>query len=309
MNESNLIKLVRTRQKRIESFVCFNLLPCGVFPAIRRNRLFREWLRLPMNYVRIMELPLTLELLEAKKNHKIMDISSPKLLALYMSVMGYKNMTISDISDYFVDDFKQYLEVFHIKPDIKIFDAKTIPCEPNMFDRIFSISVLEHIPYKGDIEAVREAARILKPGGIFVFTLPAYKMYIEEWLRKPSFYWPSIINKEGFTFYHRRYDDASIRERFNNLGFNIEDVVYIAEYPIAEPVINENGMLLHNMYYFDDYIKTKATWKFLNKLAPKVPILSYLIHRFFSQKYHYLTRDGKDLNIRQVAVKLRKMTA
>ena len=297
MDANELLCLVRKRQKDIEKFVFLKLLP--KYRSISQTGHFKEWFKLPMNYVRLIELPLTLELLDVRKAHFILDISSPKLLALYMVVKGHANFCISDIEDYFVKDFEVYSEVFKVSPIIQVFDAKKIPYDRHTFDRIFSISVLEHIPDTGDIDVAREVARVLKPGGVFVFTLPAYSTYLEEWQKQSTAYWPTTTREDGLVFFQRRYDYNTIIERFSSLGFNIEDIIFIAEKPIKRPVLNENGMLMHNHYFLDErwYVKR------LNRIS-KIPLLPYLAARIHSNHYHYLTRDGKDENIRQVAVKL-----
>ncbi|MFP5272029.1 class I SAM-dependent methyltransferase [Coleofasciculus sp.] len=220
MKEENQLMLsVRNRQKDIEEFVYLKLLPKVFQEDIRKTRHFREWFRVPMNYPRIIELPLTIELLDLNPNNSILDISSPKLLSLYLAERGYNQITISDIEDYFMEDFKKYSKAFNISPKIDVFDATNIPYKNNTFDKVFSVSVLEHIPDFGDVEVVREVLRVLKPGGCFVFTLPAYHAYLEEWLKKPTFYWASKKNQEGDTFYQRRYhyltrnpEDKNIRQ-------------------------------------------------------------------------------------------------
>lgn len=298
MDENQLLHLVRKRQKDIELFVCLNLLP--KYRSISQTGHFKEWFKLPMNYVRLIELPLTFELLDIKKNHVILDISSPKLLALYMVAKSHANLCISDIEDYFVKDFEAYSEAFKVSPIIQVFDARSIPYNEHTFDRIFSVSVLEHIPDTGDIDVVREVARVLKPGGVFVFTLPAYSTYLEEWQKQSTAYWPTTTREDGFVFFQRRYDYDTIIRRFNYLGFNIEDIVFIAEKPVKQPVLNENGMLMHNYYFLDERWYVKRLYR-----INKIPLLPYLAARIHSKHYHYLTRDGKDRNIRQVAVKLR----
>lgn len=48
------------------------------------------------------------------------------------------------------------------------------PLEADSFDRIFSISVLEHIPAEELPEIMRGVYRLLKPGGFFVITLDLF---------------------------------------------------------------------------------------------------------------------------------------
>lgn len=74
-----------------------------------------------MNYCRIMELPLTLELLDLdlSKKQTILDISSPKLLAFYLAINGY-DILATNLEDYFVNDFDVFAQKFNLPtyPDI-----------------------------------------------------------------------------------------------------------------------------------------------------------------------------------------------
>jgi len=53
--------------------------------------------------------------------------------------------------------------------ELRVVDARAIPLDAAAFDAIFSFGVLHHIP-SGWREVVAEIARVLKPGGWFIFT-------------------------------------------------------------------------------------------------------------------------------------------
>jgi SAM-dependent methyltransferase len=53
--------------------------------------------------------------------------------------------------------------------ELRVVDARAMPFDDAQFDAVFSFGVLHHIPGRWR-EAVAETARVLKPGGWFVFT-------------------------------------------------------------------------------------------------------------------------------------------
>lgn len=49
------------------------------------------------------------------------------------------------------------------------------------------MSVLEHIPDRGDSAAIRELVRVVKPGGVVVVTAPYDRRYRETFVRGPVY--------------------------------------------------------------------------------------------------------------------------
>ncbi len=276
--------------------------------AIRNTRHFREWFHIPMNYVRMMELPLTALLLQAQAHEAILDVSSPKLLALYYALQGYDGVVAADVEDYFVADFEAYRKHANIAIDVATFDAADcIPYADGHFDKVFSVSVLEHIPYDGDTRAVREMLRVLKESGCGVLTLPAFPSYIEEWLSwSPP--WPSVRNAQGKSFFQRRYDREALLNRLLVPGATIEQIVLIAEKPAKPPHLADDGMLLHNAYYID-HVPLARLIDAIGRRLRFLPFMPYLAQRYVSRKCHYLTSDWADPNIRQVVIKITKNTS
>jgi SAM-dependent methyltransferase len=86
--------------------------------------------------------------------------------------------------------------------DVKVADATRLPFEAASFGTVFSNSVLEHIP---DIDAVcREVARVLRPGGQLVFTVPSDRF-------GDFLFWPSVLRALGLEPLAARYAGAMNR--------------------------------------------------------------------------------------------------
>lgn len=91
-------------------------------------------------------------------------------------------------------------------------DALHLPFSDNSFPFVFSVSAFEHIGGEGDSFAVREAVRVLSPGGTLVLTLPVSPEYHERWIDSDP-YGMQMTDKSGKVFFSRYYDAASLQSR------------------------------------------------------------------------------------------------
>jgi len=136
-NETVILKKVRNVQKKIELFYLLRILPEVFAQSVRQTGLFKKWFGAPMTYVRMIELPLTIILMDLEKESRILDISRPKMLSLYLGTNGFTKIKISDVEDYFVEDFKIYLKEFGFSLQIKTFDATNIPFADSFLLTVF----------------------------------------------------------------------------------------------------------------------------------------------------------------------------
>jgi SAM-dependent methyltransferase len=306
MNDRQLLGSVRRTQgaltREAARFVLGNLYRTSV----RRTRHFQEWFRCPMNYARIMELPLTMLMLRPSRADHILDVSSPKLLSLCLARWGCHNVVASDMEDYFIPDFDIYKNEAGIRIETAVFDAtKSIPYAAGHFDKAFSVSVLEHIPEDGDRQALSQILRVLKSSGDLVITLPAFSRYVEEWIPAGRLYWKTAEDAQGKAFYQRRYDRDALHARLSVPEGRIEEVVLIAEKPVEPPHLSDDGMMLHNSYFIDDVFVARCLRAVARRL-PILPFADYFAEDVVSWKSHYLTTDWSDPNIRQVVVRIKK---
>lgn len=291
----------RKRQSQIERFAKRKLSPKILNKHVRRTHHYREWISHLMTYTRIMELSLTWELLDLREGDRVMDISSPKLLAMVLAAHTDYRVHPTDVESYFRSDFEVYKQHFKLDMEVEVFDAQQIPHPDQSFDKCFSISVLEHVPDDGDRSIMQEMNRILRPGGQAVITLPAWPQYKEEWQKEKRFYWPTAQNDQGEYFYQRRYNGQAIRERLPVDGLEISELIYVAENPIEIPYMDNNGMLVHN-----DHLVSKMINRALGGWRRRIPFMKYRYSKKYSKKYHYLTEDETDPNIRQAVIQFSK---
>ncbi len=84
----------------------------------------------------------------------------------------------------------------------KLCDACNIPYPDDFFDLVVAFDVLEHI--EDDITAINEIGRVMKPNGVFVFTVPAFNFLYSSHDRALNHF--------------RRYDKATIKNRLSNFS-------------------------------------------------------------------------------------------
>jgi SAM-dependent methyltransferase len=79
----------------------------------------------------------------------------------------------------------------------EVAEGRSLPFEDNTFDFWTSVSVVEHIPENGDAEVMKEAGRVLKPGGIAVATTEGGMDPHERWYRCETHFGKQYNEKLG----------------------------------------------------------------------------------------------------------------
>ena len=159
----------------------------------------------PLDPSRYLELPETRRELGARPGDRVLDLASPKLLAVQLARDGADVTSV----DLYADEIERWRRLAPSQKNLRfeVADGRALPYPDASFDHAYSISVLEHIPDGGDRAALNELARVVKPGGRVVVTLPhATKAYDEH--RDRALYGGG----EGDTFFQRWYDDAAVQD-------------------------------------------------------------------------------------------------
>ncbi|MGQ0552196.1 MAG: class I SAM-dependent DNA methyltransferase [Planctomycetota bacterium] len=89
-------------------------------------------------------------------------------------------------------------------------DAMRLPFATGAFDVVLALDAFEH--FEDDVAAMAETARVLRPGGLLVATVPAF---MALWSPHDEAY-----------HHHRRYRRPQLRERLQRAGFRLERLSY-----------------------------------------------------------------------------------
>jgi SAM-dependent methyltransferase len=164
----------------------------------------------------------------------VLDIGSPKLPVLLIARHARCELYATDIRDYFIGPTTHFLTCAGLGHrlgrdlHLEVQDARRLTYPDGSFDGVFSISVLEHIPDDGDTQAVRQIARVLRPGGVAALTVPfAAGGCREEYVQG------GIYERQGGdrpTFYQRHYDLASLHARLvEPSGLKLAELTFFGE--------------------------------------------------------------------------------
>ena len=135
-----------------------------------------------------------------KAVHNIIPRFKGEVLDSGCGSMPYKNIILenNNVRSYLGLDIETGLDYQGAKADV-LWDGNIMPFEDQSFDVVISTEVLEHVP---DPEKyLAEIKRVLKPGGIFFFTVP-FLMSLHEvphdYYRYTPYALDRIFKKTGF---------------------------------------------------------------------------------------------------------------
>ncbi len=138
----------------------------------------------PTFYItRYTEFPIALSSMAPSIHETLIDIGCGKSpFPLFLSFCD-KNITASDICFTDLNDLKTSSGNYYPEAKLPFFicaDSQALPYKPASFDKLFCISVLEHLPGDADRNTISEALRILKPGGKAFFSFEMNENFCEE---------------------------------------------------------------------------------------------------------------------------------
>jgi 2-polyprenyl-3-methyl-5-hydroxy-6-metoxy-1,4-benzoquinol methylase len=113
--------------------------------------------------------------LEALKGKSILEIGCGRgdfSCWLASQLDGSAHLIAADFSLTAVSKGRDYAQSVGLCLDWQVMDIQNIACAGSSFDVIFSCETIEHVP--DPCRALRELARVLKPGGALFLTTPNY---------------------------------------------------------------------------------------------------------------------------------------
>jgi SAM-dependent methyltransferase len=192
-------------------------------------------LLIPVPYWRSLEFQLVRDAGEFTPTDRILDIGSPKLLAAYLAKAVGADVYATDIEDYFVPEYSSVREMEHLSAErfhVQVEDGRRLSFPDASFDKVFSVSVMEHIPDDGDAACAREMARVLAPGGRCLITVPFSPESQTIYRKADQFYWArsSVEGSDGKVFFQRRYSEDDLHSRIiGPSGLRLHTLSYVGE--------------------------------------------------------------------------------
>jgi ubiquinone/menaquinone biosynthesis C-methylase UbiE len=136
---------------------------------------------------------------------RLLEIGCGMGTDLLQFARGGAHCTGLDMTSRSIEISRLHFDLYEMRADFVLGDAETLPFADESFDVVYSNGVLHHTP--GTAAAIREAHRVLRPGGIAKVML---------YHRRSLYYWSEIILHRGLLRGHflRGHSPAEIMSRY-----------------------------------------------------------------------------------------------
>lgn len=117
---------------------------------------------------------------------------------------------------------------FDPKLPVRVGDVTAIPFPDSFFGGYISLGVIEHFT-EGPVKAIREARRVLKPGGLFLVIVPQNHLFMRiqaplRWLKRNAAI-RRLLKKPADTHYWEQYfNKKELRMILEAEGFEVREI-------------------------------------------------------------------------------------
>lgn len=204
-------------------------VPPGTSPAVIAELEARR-LR-PLVYMRYPEFDALLPEVDFEPGMEVVDFSSPQWFTLYLAHrFPATRFTYTNIIDEELAAFEALATLFGLRNlSFRKVDLRTLPFPDSTFDRAISISVIEHVypEVGGDVAAMREIRRVMKPDARLLITVPCKAARNVVYVERPVYERKTVERN----FYAREYDIQQFSTLVSDAGFAPVRQRYIVESP------------------------------------------------------------------------------
>jgi len=208
-------------------------LLCNPKAAISYAEIYRL-LFWPMDSTRYFEFAFAWDAVSKLTIYRYLDVSSPHLFPVILTLKKhdlFADLLNPDAAD--LTSTANLVEALRLENRCNLCGClvSAAPFEPESFDVVTSISVVEHIPE--DTQAVRKMWDLLRPRGRLLLTLPCAAEASEKYINRNE-YGLLAPDEEGYFFFYRLYDQRSLEGRiFPITGQPRRQVIYGEKSPGA----------------------------------------------------------------------------
>lgn len=224
MSSSNLSEDISKQIKVLASKAVGALSPSSAAWEFARRGAIR-----PVEYMRYAEFDAVLRDLVLAPGMTVLDISSPQWFSIYLAhKQPGVRIIYTNIIDSELDPFREIAAILKLSNlEYRKADARALEYPDGTFDKVISISVLEHIypEVGGDTQALKEIARVLKPAGEMLLTTP-YKSQRNIVYKDEAVY---ERNEKKRNFFAREYDEKMFDELIASSPFSVNSAWFICE--------------------------------------------------------------------------------
>lgn len=185
----------------------------------------------PIDYMRWAEFDAVLRMLDLRPGQTVLDVASPQWLTLYLASKNPGvHFVYINIMDIGVEPYRAIAAAHGLNNiEYAIEDVRQLPWSSSSFDKVISVSVLEHIypEVGGDVAAFGEIRRVLKDDGELLLTLPCKHTRGTVYMDGPVY----EREESGKNFFAREYDMDSFHHLVAQTGFSVDEEWRIEEQP------------------------------------------------------------------------------